>query len=389
MSFSEFKDVIEEGDTVILYIGVTSIYAIEVKPTIVNKLGEEIDNVFQSRFGALKVGELIGKQYGSKVSLSRGWANVLYPTPELWTICLPHRTQILYSADISMVVTQLNIGPGSVVCEAGTGSGSLSHALLRAVGPSGHLHTRDFHKERAEAASKEFATHGLSSRVTVLHRDVCANGFGVENIADAVFLDLPGPWNTIHHAISSMKDVGGRLCSFSPCIEQLYRTAGNLKISTKIQIFEKCLSKYFKTCSVMLSVLVVTYADYNDEKSEYLGKKRKLEDNNEKCLDEGQFKKENFVDQEKKEKGTEEVQDENKIKNAPIEEEIKDRKENKEKNKESEGNGMIKFMSAHTPLKMAGHTGFLTFATLPPGIRSAAIIAAMKLVEQDENIRDC
>ncbi|CAL4157732.1 unnamed protein product, partial [Meganyctiphanes norvegica] len=28
------------------------------------------------------------------------------------------------------------------------------------------------------------------------------------------------------------------------------KTAGNLKISTKIQIFEKCLSKYFKTCSV-------------------------------------------------------------------------------------------------------------------------------------------
>lgn len=46
------------------------------------------------------------------------------------------------------VLTQLEIGPGSVVCEAGTGSGSLSHAILRAIGPAGKLHTFDFHKER-------------------------------------------------------------------------------------------------------------------------------------------------------------------------------------------------------------------------------------------------
>ena len=31
------------------------------------------------------------------------------------------------------------------------------------------------------------------------------------------------------------------------------KTAVNLKISTKIQIFENCLSKYFKTCSVRQS----------------------------------------------------------------------------------------------------------------------------------------
>lgn len=48
------------------------------------------------------------------------------------------------------VLTQLEIGPGSVVCEAGTGSGSLSHAILRAIGPAGKLHTFDFHKERVK-----------------------------------------------------------------------------------------------------------------------------------------------------------------------------------------------------------------------------------------------
>jgi tRNA (adenine57-N1/adenine58-N1)-methyltransferase len=28
------------------------------------------------------------------------YAFVLHPTPELWTLCLPHRTQIIYTPDI-------------------------------------------------------------------------------------------------------------------------------------------------------------------------------------------------------------------------------------------------------------------------------------------------
>lgn len=34
-------------------------------------------------------------------------------------MALPHRTQILYLADIAFITTHLNIGPGSQVVEAG------------------------------------------------------------------------------------------------------------------------------------------------------------------------------------------------------------------------------------------------------------------------------
>ena len=62
---------------------------------------------------------------------------------------------------IAMVSLQLGLGPGSVVVESSTGSGSLSHALARTVAPRGHLHTSDFNAKRVEKARAEFAEHGL------------------------------------------------------------------------------------------------------------------------------------------------------------------------------------------------------------------------------------
>ncbi|XP_044292870.1 tRNA (adenine(58)-N(1))-methyltransferase catalytic subunit TRMT61A [Varanus komodoensis] len=216
MSFLEYRSTIQEGDTAIVFLGHESMFPVKVQH----------GSKTQTKYGVIRHStDLIGKPYGSKVTCSKGgWVYVLHPTPELWTLNLPHRTQILYSTDISLITMMLELKPGCVVCESGTGSGSLSHAIIRTIAPTGHLYTVEFHQQRAEKAVQEFQEHKVGHLVTVKNQDVCKNGFGVTDVADAVFLDIPSPWEAIGHAAVALKQEGGRICSFSPCIEQVQRT---------------------------------------------------------------------------------------------------------------------------------------------------------------------
>ncbi|XP_026976485.1 tRNA (adenine(58)-N(1))-methyltransferase catalytic subunit TRMT61A isoform X4 [Sagmatias obliquidens] len=197
MSFVAYEELIKEGDTAILSLGHGAMVAVRVQR------GAQT----QTRHGVLRHSvDLIGRPFGSKVTCGRGgWVYVLHPTPELWTLNLPHRTQILYSTDIALLTMMLELRPGSVVCESGTGSGSVSHAIIRTIAPTGHLHTVEFHQQRAEKAREEFQEHGVGRWVTVRTQDVCRSGFGVSREADAVFLDIPSPWEAVGHAWDALK----------------------------------------------------------------------------------------------------------------------------------------------------------------------------------------
>lgn len=209
------------------------------------------DGIHHSRIGKYPHNEIIGKSYGTKIQSHEGKKSVyiLRMTPEMWTRALPHRTQIIYLPDISFITQMLDLKAGCRVIECGTGSGSFSHSLARAVSPNGHLFTFEYHELRAELAKKEFEEHKLSpSLVTIQHKDVCKNGFGMggeSGFVDSVFLDLPAPWEAIAHAKEALDPTKlTRICCFSPCIEQVQKTCAALRINgfIDIEMFE-CLSK--------------------------------------------------------------------------------------------------------------------------------------------------
>ncbi|KAG0375004.1 tRNA (adenine(58)-N(1))-methyltransferase catalytic subunit trmt61a, partial [Mortierella sp. AD032] len=178
-TFATYKksNIIEEGDLVVLYLSKENIILIRI----------QADSEFCCKFGNYKHSDMIGLQYGTKLgsNTGRGFLFLLYPTPELWTLILPHRTQILYIADISLIMSYLDLKPGRVMIESGTGSGSFSHSIARTIAPGGHLYTFEYHQDRVAIATKEFEDHGLKDLVTIECRDVCKNGFGLENKADA------------------------------------------------------------------------------------------------------------------------------------------------------------------------------------------------------------
>ncbi|KAL3680562.1 hypothetical protein R1sor_023518 [Riccia sorocarpa] len=229
---------IQDGDLVIVYESYK-----QMKAVTVTKNGE-----FQNRYGLFMHNDWIGKPFGCKVTGKKGgFVHLLAPSPQLWTLVLTHRTQILYIMDISFVLAYLEVRPGCVVIESGTGSGSLTTALARAAAPTGHVYTFDFHEQRAEAARKDFERTGLSSFVTVSVRDIQGEGFPEEfaSEVDAVFLDLPQPWLAIPSVAKSLK-ADSPVCSFSPCMEQVQRTCEALTTTQfrDLRTFEVLLRSY-------------------------------------------------------------------------------------------------------------------------------------------------
>ena len=194
---------------------------------------------------------------------SSGFLHLLCPTPETWTISLPHRTQVVYTPDYSYILHRLQARPGGTVIEAGAGSGSFTHAAARAVfngyPPSeaeaatpaikkrrlGKVCSFEFHEQRAGRVRDEIRDHGLDGIVKVTHRDVYENGFllgdpktGNSPKANAIFLDLPAPWLALRHLVRNPPDgsespldsaAPAYICTFSPCLEQAQRTISTLR----------------------------------------------------------------------------------------------------------------------------------------------------------------
>lgn len=205
------------------------------------------EGVLHNRYGRFLHSDIIGKalgmrwdasdvtnysgRHGTKGPSTRGFIYALAPTPALWSMAMYHRTQVVYPTDSAIISLYLDLRPGSVIVESGTGAGSASVAFARTVAPHGRVMTFEFHKDRAEAARTEFKSLGLSDIICVhAGHDVLSTGFSTvaDGSADAVFLDLPAPYDVIAEVARVLRP-DGTLCSFSPCIEQVQQTCEKLR----------------------------------------------------------------------------------------------------------------------------------------------------------------
>ncbi|NLG73634.1 MAG: tRNA (adenine-N1)-methyltransferase [Chloroflexi bacterium] len=175
----------------------------------------------QTHRGVINFDKLIGLPWGSQVYSHTG-STFFMLQPGLGDLLKETRrnTQIMYPKDIGFILVTMGIGPGTHVIEAGTGSGAFTTALAWAVGPQGKVTTYEVRPEMQNLARKNLDRLGLADRVDFKLRDI-AGGFDETN-ADALFLDVPNPYDYIPQVRQALKP-GGYFGSIVPTTNQVQR----------------------------------------------------------------------------------------------------------------------------------------------------------------------
>ena len=177
---------------------------------------------FATHAGALPHSDLIGRDEGILVRTSHGARlRAVRPTLRDYILKMPRGAQVIYPKDIGPILVLGDIFSGARLLEAGVGSGALSMALLRAVGPEGAVIGYEIREDFAARAVKNVESFlGPGQPYHVEIRDIYE---GIDETGlDRIVLDLPEPWRVVKHATQALRP-GGILVSYVPTIGQVAR----------------------------------------------------------------------------------------------------------------------------------------------------------------------
>lgn len=173
--------------------------------------------------------DFIGMPEGSVVSTTAGLKFTAFkPLLADYVLSMPRGATIVYPKDAAMIVGVADIFPGARVLEAGVGSGALTLSLLRAVGPTGSVHSVEKREDFAEIATSN-VTNYFGEKPSNWKLDVGAlQDQELTSEYDRVVLDMLAPWECVDISARVLRP-GGVYLAYVATTTQLSATAEAIK----------------------------------------------------------------------------------------------------------------------------------------------------------------
>jgi tRNA (adenine57-N1/adenine58-N1)-methyltransferase len=177
---------------------------------------------WHSHGGAIDHDAIIGRSEGTRVRTESGMVFACFrPTLADFVLKMPRGAQVVYPKDLAAILMWADVFPGARVLEAGTGSGAVTIALCRAVGPEGRVVSyevrEDFHGTAAANIDAFFGKQPAQLELRL--GDVAGIATAGERF-DRVVLDLPEP-SPLLPPVDAVLDAGGVLCGYLPTTIQV------------------------------------------------------------------------------------------------------------------------------------------------------------------------
>ena len=193
--------------------------------------------MFHTHLGHVPHDQIIGSQEGSWLTTSKDLLLLAFrPTLADFVLEMPRASQVIYPKDLGSILIFADIFPGARLLEAGLGSGSLTLALLRAVGDHGCVVSYEIREQVIQQALtniRSMIPH--ADNLTVKTADIYE---GIEERdLDRIVLDVPEPWRVVPSACEALVP-GGIFLAFLPTILQVHDLVNTLNDSRIFQLVE-------------------------------------------------------------------------------------------------------------------------------------------------------
>jgi len=213
---------IKTGEFIILFHSQQTKFLIEYKPGI----------EFNCHKGQLILSDNL--KYGDKLISNKGYLFYILPSILKDRAMKVKRSHtIVYPKEAPRIIYELGIKPGKKVAEIGTGSGAFTMILAEMLGKEGELVSIDISELSHNTAKKNIEKLGeqdLLKRIKFILcddeqqlKDLSNDKIPYTNYFDAVFVDIPTPWEVVPLVDKILKK-GFKAGFLSPTVEQVAKT---------------------------------------------------------------------------------------------------------------------------------------------------------------------